>query len=30
MNNIILHGIIKNIEYSHNIKDIEWYTLRTK
>ena len=25
MNNIILHGIIKNIEYSHNIKDIEFY-----
>ena len=25
MNNIILHGTIKNIQYSHNIDDIEYY-----
>ncbi len=25
MNKIILHGVIRNIEYSHNIKDINFY-----
>ena len=25
MNNIVLHGVLKDIEYSHNINDIEFY-----